>query len=93
MIDILKISIIGFIISALIQEQRTILSWYGNLISELPWYLFRPLGGCYKCFVGQLCLWYFLIRKPFDIIELLFFVSAGIFCSMIYNKIYCFLKN
>jgi hypothetical protein len=69
-----------------------IFEWYQNLLDKLPDWLCKPLGGCYKCFTGQVCLWYFLFTKPFDIIELLFFVCAGIFASMIYNKIYCWLK-
>jgi hypothetical protein len=92
MIEVLKISLIGFMFSALTQDQHTLLSWYGKLVERLPWYFYKPLGGCYRCFVGQLCLWYFIITKPFNLIELGFFVSAGIMLSMIYNAIYCYLK-
>jgi|GEM_PF-2698783 len=91
MTEILKISLITFFISALIQEEHTPLSWYGNLIDGLPWYFRKPLGGCYKCFTGEICLWYFILTKPFNIIEFGFFIFAGIFSAMIYNKIYCFL--
>jgi hypothetical protein len=91
--EILKISLITFIISALIQEPHTPLSWYGRLIDRLPWYLQKPLGGCYKCFTGEVLLWYFIFTKPFNIIELLFFVCAGIFSAIIYHKIYCYLNN
>jgi len=92
MIDVLKISLIAFMISALIQDPHTLFTWYGKLIERLPWYLCKPLGGCYRCFTGQFCLWYFLIKKPFNLIELGFFISAGILISMVYNKIYCYLK-
>jgi hypothetical protein len=91
--EILKLSLITFMISALIQEPHTPLSWYGSLIDRLPWYLRKPLGGCYKCFTGEVLLWYFVFTKPFDVIELLFFVFAGIFVSIIYNKIYCWLHD
>jgi hypothetical protein len=91
MIEILKISLIAFMFCALGTEGM-IFEWYQKLIKKLPKYLNKPLGGCYLCFTGQVCLWYFLFTKPFNIIELLFFVCAGIFCSMIYHKIYCFLK-
>jgi len=90
--EILKISLIGFMFSALTQDQHTLLSWYGKLIERLPWYLYKPLGGCYRCFVGQLCLWYYLLTKPFNLVEWLFFVAAGIMLSMVYNAIYCYLK-
>jgi len=96
MIEILKISLIGFMFSALMQDEHTLLSWYGKLISRLPWWLCKPLGGCYRCFVGQLCFWVFLLNrialKEYDLFEHLFYVSAGIMVSMIYNKIYCYLK-
>jgi hypothetical protein len=96
MIEILKISLIGFMFSSMTQEEHTLLSWYGKLIEPLPWYLNKPLGGCYKCCTGQLCFWVFLINRiamgEYDFFEHLFYVSAGIMISMVYNKIYCYLK-
>ncbi len=89
--EIFKISLITFFISALIQEPHTPLSWYGKLIYRLPWYLRKPIGGCYKCLTGEVCLWYFIFTKPFNIVEFGFFISAGIFLAMIYNKVYCWL--
>ncbi len=78
---------------ALGQDKDDIFYWYQNMISYLPVWLFKPLGGCYICFTGQVCLWYFLFMKPFNIIELGFFVSAGILSAMVYNKIYCWLAG
>lgn len=92
MIDIFKISLISFMFCALGRDEGTIFYWYQKLIKRLPIWINFPLGGCYKCFTGQVCFWYFIIRKPFNIIELLFFVSAGIMASMIYNKLYCWLN-
>jgi len=92
MIEILKISLIAFMFSALTQDEHTLLTWYGRLLEKLPWYLRKPLGGCYMCFSGQVCMWYFLFTKPFDVFELGFFISAGIFLSMIYHRIYCLLR-
>jgi len=91
MIDIIKISLIAFMFSALTQDEHTLLSWYGKLLNKLPWYLCKPLGGCYRCFVGQVCLWY-LVVKGESILEILFLTSFGIMISMIYNQIYCYLK-
>jgi len=91
MIEILKIALVGFMFSALTQQERSCLSWYGRLIKRLPWWLCKPLGGCYMCVAGQLMFWYFILTRPFDLFELAFAVSAGIFVSMIYNKIYCYL--
>jgi hypothetical protein len=86
---------------ALGQDEGMIFNWYQRILLRhkkcsakfiIPEWLQKPLGGCYKCFVGQVCLWYFIFTKPFDIIELLFFISVGILSAMVYNKIYCFLK-
>jgi len=91
MIEILKISLIAFMFSALTQEEHSLLSWYGRLIEKLPWWLCKPLGGCYRCFTGQVCFWYLVIGKR-EILEILFLTSFGIMTSMIYNAIYCNLK-
>lgn len=98
MIEIAKISLIAFVISALIQDEQSSLTWYHNLIKRLPWWLFKPLGGCYMCFTGQVCLWFYLItrltnyRFEYDFFDHLFFITAGIMFSMVYHKIYCYLK-
>ena len=78
MFEIFKISLIGFMFSALAQDNHTLFTWYGDLIERLPWYLCKPLGGCYRCFVGQLCLWFYLLTR----------ISTG---DMIYLSI-CFLS-
>jgi hypothetical protein len=92
MIEIFKISLIAFMFCALGQNKKSLFHWYQKLISDLPWYISWPLGRCYKCFTGQVCLWYFIFTKPFNVVELLFFISSGIFISMIYNRIYCLIK-
>jgi len=92
MVEIIKISLTAFMLSAIIQKDQGLLLWYKNIINKLPWYLCKPLGGCYQCFTGQAMLWYFLLTKPFDLVELGFFISAGILLSMIWHKIYCLLK-
>ena len=89
--SILKISLICYMFCALGAEGK-IFHWYRMLIDRLPEWLCRPLGACYMCFTGQVMLWYFLFTKPFDLIELGFTISFGIIMSMIYNKIYCWLK-
>jgi len=86
-IEILKISLICYIFYALGEEGK-IFHWYRKLVCRLPEWLCRPLGGCYICLTGQVCLWYGIFTKPFDIVELLFFCSAGIFASMVWNYIY-----
>ena len=90
--DAIKISLMTFMFAALSQRDHSILSFYGRLIDKLPWWLSRPLGGCYMCLTGQACLWYYVINvRPFYVIDFMFFVSFGILCSMGYNKLYCWL--
>jgi len=91
MIEILKISLITYMFCAL-GEPGKIFHFYRRLICRLPEWLCRPLGGCFMCLTGQVCLWYCIITKPFHVIDLLFFVSAGILMSMIWNRLYQWLK-
>jgi len=92
MTEILQISLITFMFCALGQDEGDIFNWYQRMIRHLPNYLRRPLGGCYMCFTGQVCMWYFIFTKHFNVTEFLFFISAGILSAMVYNRIYCYLK-
>jgi len=84
---IFKISLIAFMFTAL-GEKGMIFEFYQSWISKLPDWISWPLGKCYKCFTGQVMFWYFLFTHPFDFWELAFFVSGGIFLSVIYYKIW-----
>jgi hypothetical protein len=79
-------------ISAL-TEKGMIFSFYGRLINLLPDFLCKPLGGCAMCFTGQVCFWYFIFTQSFNIIELGFFVSQGIFLALIYNTVWKLLRH
>jgi hypothetical protein len=91
MIEVLKISFIAFMFSSL-TEKGMIFEIYGNLISWLPNWLCKPLGGCAMCFSGQVCLWYFIFTKSFDFIDLAFFVSVGIFSSLVFSVVWKILR-
>jgi len=94
MFEIIKISLITFMFAALVQEPHTPLTWYGKLLDKLPWYLQKPLGGCYRCVTGEVLLWYYVFTfDHYSLIDNLFYPSFGIICSMVYNMIYCTLKN
>jgi len=94
MLIVVKISLICYVFCAL-QEPEMIFSFYQKLIYKLPNWLYFPLGGCYKCLTGQVCLWYYLINyfNSYNIIDHLFFISSGIFLSLIYNKLWDFLEQ
>ncbi|MDX9789245.1 MAG: hypothetical protein RBT61_00300 [Candidatus Kapabacteria bacterium] len=90
MSELIKISLIAYMFVAL-GSPGNIFYFYQRWLVRLPGWLASPLGACYKCFVGQVCLWYFIFTQPFDIIELLFWPAAGIPLSMVYDKIYNYL--
>ena len=91
---IFKVSLIAYMFVYLGQPEY-IFAWWQKLIEPLPNWLWKPAGGCFRCFVGQVCFWYYLIVnfKDYNVIEHLFFVSAGIGLSMIYDKITYYLDN
>ena len=82
-----KISLICFMF-IMLGEPGMIFASYQRFIDRLPEWLNKPLGGCVYCFTGQVSLWYFVITEPFNIIELLFFVSLSIFLTSIYEIIW-----
>jgi hypothetical protein len=71
-------------------EPGSIFAWYQKLIDPLPEWLWRPVGGCEMCFTGQCLFWYYLITHwgNYNIVNHLFYPSAGIFLVVIYGFIY-----
>jgi drug/metabolite transporter (DMT)-like permease len=86
MIEVIKLTIIAYVFCRL-GDPGMIYSFYQKLIGRLPDWLFFPLGGCFKCFTGQVLCWYFLINKT-PVFDLMFYVASGIFLSMIINWIW-----
>ena len=85
--DAFKVSMICFVFIAM-GEPGMIFAWYGKLINNLPDWLNKPLGGCGYCMTGQAALWFFIFTKPFDLFNLLFFISLSIFFISIYEIIW-----
>ena len=83
----IKVSLICFMFCAM-GAPDMIFAPYQRLIDRFPLWLNKPLGGCTYCLTGQVSLWYFVFTKPFNIIELLFFVSLSIFLISIYEMIW-----
>ena len=71
-------------------EEGRIFRFYQRFIERFNVWIRFPLGGCFMCFTGQVCLWYYLITywHEYNLIDHLFFCSAGIAASFVYNKIY-----
>jgi hypothetical protein len=87
--ELIKISIIASIFSFL-GDPEQIFAFYRRQIMKLPDWLNKPLGSCNLCLTGQACLWYYLIAhfSNYNLIDHLFFTSAGIFLSSIYAIIW-----
>jgi hypothetical protein len=84
----IKLSLPVYVFCAL-GEPDMIFAPYQRQISKLPDWLYNPLGGCHKCLTGQVFLWYYLIEvRPYSFINHVFFISLGIFLSIIYNFIW-----
>jgi hypothetical protein len=94
MIEIFKISLVAYMFTAL-GEPGMIFEFYQKQIGKLPEWLSWPLGECFICFTGQVCFWFYLLKyyEDYNLFEHCFFVSAGIFCSVIYNKLYNWLND
>jgi hypothetical protein len=71
-------------------ETGMIFGWYGRLINNLPNWLYFPLGGCTKCFCGQVAFHYYWITNlhSYNLFDHLLFTSLSIFLSLIYDKIW-----
>lgn len=99
MIEALKISLVAFMFVALGEKPGMIFHPYQRLITHLPQWLSFPLGKCFVCFTGQVCLWYYIFMARFNIMnfyavmDLLFFISFGIAASLVYNAIYQILNE
>jgi len=89
MLDVVRISIICFAFYIL-GEPGMIFDWYQKLINRLPEYLWKPLGGCYKCFTGQVLMHYYWITHlhNYNIIDQLFYPSCGILIVITLNYLY-----
>lgn len=87
LIEIVKLTTISYVFTILIKDGH-IFQFYGRMIKKLPWWLRNPLGGCFTCLTGEVLLWYYIFTQPFNIIEMLFWPSAGIMISYVLDKIY-----
>ncbi len=93
LLDIVKVSLIAFMFVYLGQPGY-IFAWYQKLIEPLPDWLWKPLGGCEKCFTGQAALWYYIFFiDGYNLFEHLFFISVAILFTMILSKLTDFLDG
>jgi hypothetical protein len=88
-LEIIKISIICYIFYIL-GESGMIFNFWQRWIEKLPQWLYKPLGGCYKCLTGQAILHYYWITHlhNYNIVDQLFYPSFGILITIILNYFY-----
>ena len=94
MIEIFKMSLIVFMFYAL-GRQGMIFEFWQRRISHLPDKISYPLGKCVICLTGQVMFWFYLIKyfHCYNLVDHLFFASAGMFLSVVYNFIYSYLND
>lgn len=89
MLDILKISVVAYVIFVLMSPGM-IFHFYARLIDKIKWdWLYKPLGGCLMCFSGQVSFWYYLIThfREYNLFDHVVFISAVILIVMIFDKL------
>jgi hypothetical protein len=89
MLAILSLAVFAWVFTFLTREGE-VLSFYGRLIDKIPYDdLYKPLGGCNRCFGGQVALWYYLIVHfhDYNFFEHIVFICATIFFVMLIDKI------
>jgi len=91
-IHAIKIAVICYMFYFL-QGDGEIFAWYRRLIEQLPEWLFKPLGGCFRCITGQVALWWFIFMEEYTIVNHLFFISMTIIFSMILDKLILYLND
>lgn len=95
MLEILQIAVIAYVF-LLLTEDKMIFGWYGRLIERIKYdWLYYPMGGCEKCFAGQLALWYYLIKHfaSYNLFNHVWFISAVILTVLIIDKIMTYESN
>jgi len=86
--EIFAVAIVAYVFVILTSPGEIFYFWY-RIINHLPDWLFRPLGGCFKCAAGQAALWFYLIRHfhSYNFFEHIFFISGTILTVMILDKL------
>jgi len=92
--EILKISFTAYIFIWL-GDPEEIFGWYQRLIKDLPMWLWKPLGGCVKCFTGQVCLWYYIIAhyENYNVLNHGFFIAGSVFLAWLYELIFAVINK
>jgi hypothetical protein len=90
----IKITIICYIFYTL-GEVGMIFNIWQKWIEMLPNWLYKPLGGCYKCLVGQAVLHTYWIThlNNYKIIDQLFYPAFGILIVTLLNYLYELTQN
>jgi hypothetical protein len=79
-----QLAIFSYVFTEIFMDEDMVLWKYHKLIMKLPYWLYKPLGGCLYCFAGQIGLWgYFLKLKEYDFCNHMLFISLVVFISFV----------
>jgi hypothetical protein len=92
--DLIQLVFIAFVFHILMEPEE-LFDWYGKLIHNLPLWLWKPAGGCLRCFTGQILFWFYLIKyfSVYSLQQHLFFVSLGIVLAITLQYLYDFTQK
>ena len=88
LINILKVGIFAWVVTFLMQPGE-VLSFYGKLINKIKHdFIYKPLGGCNRCFGGQIAIYFYLIKyfHFYNFFNHVFFICGVILTVMILDK-------
>lgn len=84
---LLLLALSGVCVSRIITQPGEIFSFYYNWIDKLPDYLFKPLGGCAKCFTGQLAFWSYIFLFDYNLFYHILFTLSAVTIAYILNQL------
>ena len=87
----LMCAVVGYVYSEILTDTGMILHGLRNWSeSNLKRWLYKPLIGCFKCVIGQLSLWVYMITQwsSYSLTEHVFTVCASILIASFIDKLY-----
>lgn len=83
----LLISVNAWVFVNILMQPEMIFSWYDDLISKLPRWLYKPLGGCTYCLAGQMALWIYpyVSWGSYHLLDHILFIGLTIFFTKAFD--------
>jgi hypothetical protein len=86
-ITLLLIALSGVCVSRVITLEGELFYFYWKWIEPLPDWLNKPLGGCSKCFTGQVAFWSYIFLFDYNLFYHILFTLSAITIAYIVDLI------